>query len=84
VFAKNPTIKGVKRLGKCPYSSPTEHGMRIIDIFEVEDAKVSEAIREIVKWEQQYAVAVPEFTYSLEPLLTPDEAFMALGMQPPK
>jgi hypothetical protein len=84
VFAKNPTIKGVKRLGKCPYSSPTEHGMRIIDIFEVEDAKVPEAIREIVKWEQQYAVAVPEFTYSLEPLLTPDEAFMALGMQPPK
>jgi hypothetical protein len=84
VFAKNPSIKGVKRVGKCPYCSPTNRGVRIIDIFEVEDGKVAEAIREITKWEQQYANAVPEFAYSLEPLLTPEEAFVALGMSPPK
>jgi hypothetical protein len=84
VFAKNPTIKGVKRVGKCPYSTPTQRGVRIVDIFEVEDAKVPEAIREITKWEQQYANAVPEFSYSLEPLLTPEEAFIAIGLPPPK
>ncbi|WXG42977.1 MAG: hypothetical protein WED04_02725 [Promethearchaeati archaeon SRVP18_Atabeyarchaeia-1] len=84
VFAKNPTIKGVKRVGKCPYATPTDRGVRIIDIFEVEDTKVAEAIREITKWEQPYANAVPEMSYSLEPLLTPEEAFVAIGMQPPK
>ena len=84
IFLKNPTIKGVKRVGKCPYCSPTEHGVRIIDIFDVEDTKVAEAVREITKWEQLYANAIPEFSYSLEPLLTPEEAFVALGMQPPK
>jgi hypothetical protein len=84
IFAKNPTIKGVRRVGKCPYSTPTNRGVRIIDLFEVEDGKVAEAIREIAKWEQPYANAIPEFFYSLEPALTPEEAFVAIGMQPPK
>jgi hypothetical protein len=84
VFAKNPSIKGVKRVGKCPYSTPTHDGARVVDIFEVEDGKVAEAMREIVKWEQQFANEVPEFAYSLEPALTPEEVFMAIGMPPPK
>jgi hypothetical protein len=84
VFAKNPGPKGLKRVGKCPYSSPTKRGVRIIDIFEIEDTKVGEAIKEIAKWEQLYANAVPEFSYSIEPALTPEEAFLAIGMTPPK
>jgi hypothetical protein len=84
VFAKNPTPKGVKRVGKCPYSTPTDCGARVIDIFEVEDGKVAEATREIIKYEQQYANAVPEFAYSLEHLFTPEEAFVAIGVQPTK
>jgi hypothetical protein len=84
VFAKNPSPKGVKRVGKCHYATATVRGARVIDIFEVEDGKVAEATKEIAKYEQQYANAVPEFAYSLEILFTPEEAFVALGMQPTK
>lgn len=71
-----------KRIGESPYANATESRIKAVDLFQFDDAKVVEATREIVKYEQEYAAAVPEHTYLVQYLFTPREALATIGMQP--
>ena len=54
-------------------------GIRVLGIYEVEDEKVSQAIKDLTKYFVQY-YEMEGFAYTLEPMLTAQEAIPLLGL----
>jgi len=54
-------------------------GIRVLGIYEVEDDKVSQAIKDLTKYFVQY-YEMEGFSYTLEPMLTAQEAIPLLGL----
>ncbi len=54
-------------------------GIKVISIFEVEDAKLADGIKDITKNYVQY-YEIEGFSYTLEPMLTAEEAIPLLGL----
>jgi hypothetical protein len=56
-----------------------EPGMKVLGIYEVDDAKVTEGIKELTKYYVQY-YDVEGFRYTIEPMLSAAEAIPLLGI----
>jgi len=56
-----------------------ELGMRVLGLYEVEDEKVSDAIKDLTKYFVQY-YDLEGFSYTLEPMLTAQEAIPLLDL----
>ena len=54
-------------------------GIRVLGIYEVDDEKVSQAIKDLTKYFVQY-YDMEGFSYTVEPMLTAQEAIPLLGL----
>jgi hypothetical protein len=76
---KNPLPSFIKLLYVLT-SSGGELGIKVLGIYEVDDAKLTESIKEIGKSFVQYYYDVEGFRYTLEPMLPAAEAILLLGI----
>ena len=70
-----PFIKRVMTL----VSAAGEQWFKSIAIFEVDDAKVTDGIKEVMKYETQF-LDIEGYKYQLEVMLKPEEAITLLGI----
>jgi len=78
-----PTLpKYIKRVGDSPYIMATETDYMNVTVYDVEDAKVAEAVKELVKFYHQYC-AVPGFKWVMYNALPLKEALPIIGLKYP-
>jgi hypothetical protein len=70
-------LKNLKRVGNSPYSTTTEAGIKIIAIYEVEDAKLNDGIKEALTRRSQY-MAIPGYRVQVEVVATVAETIALL------
>jgi len=70
-FLKRLQVLGDSRMGK---------GMKVLSIYESEDARVKESIIALTKMYVQFN-GIEGFRYEIEPMLTAKEALAVLGMK---
>jgi hypothetical protein len=75
--------KVLKPIGECPFIGPTETGYVSTDIYEVDDAKLGEAVKELATYMNQYALAVPGYNWKVEVVVKAREALQLVGVQFP-
>jgi hypothetical protein len=76
-------FKYVKRVGEAPYATSTEAGMKSVTIYEIEDEKLADGLREITRYLIQFATAIPGYRYQAEFLVTGTEALSLVGLKAP-
>jgi len=76
-----PRSPFIKRVGLYSILS-TELGVKNYGLYEIEDEKLAEGLREMTKRLLNYKDVVG-FGFKIEPLLTPEEALPFLGLAPP-
>ena len=75
--AKTPLPSYIKRVHTL--TTAGDLGIKVLGIYDVEDAKLADAIKEIGKYFVQY-YDIEGFSYTLEPMLTAQEAIPLLGL----
>jgi hypothetical protein len=75
--------KVLKPIGECPFICPTETGYMSVDIYEIDDAKLGEAMKELATYMNNYALSVPGYQWKVEPVLKAREALALVGIQAP-
>jgi uncharacterized protein (UPF0371 family) len=75
-IAQKP-LKVLKRVGNSPYATTTEAGIKSVGIYEVEDAKLAEGIREAITRRSQYT-AIPGYKLQIEVAYTVAEAMILI------
>ena len=75
--------KVLKPVGDCPFTSPTETGFKSVDIYEVDNAKLGDAIEQLGTYQNQYVFAVPGYNYKVEVVVSAKDALRLVGMQFP-
>lgn len=71
-IAQKP-LKNLKRVGNSPYATTTEAGIKAIGIYEVEDAKLADGIKEALTRRSPY-MSIPGYRLQVEVLSTVAEA----------
>ena len=71
-----PFLKRLQVLG----DSRMDKGMKVLSIYETEDARIKESIIELTKMFAQFN-GIEGFRYEIEPMLTVKEALCVLGMK---
>ena len=71
-----PFLKRLQVLG----DSRMDKGMKVLSIYETEDARIKESIIELTKMFAQFN-GIEGFRYEIEPMLTVKEALAVLGMK---
>ena len=71
-----PFLKRLQILG----DSRMDKGMKVLSIYETEDARIKESIIELTKMFAQFN-GIEGFRYAIEPMLTVKEALGVLGMK---
>ena len=71
-----PFLKRLQILG----DSRMDKGMKVLSIYEAEDARIKESIIELTKMYMQFN-GIEGFRYEIEPMLTTKEALAVLGMK---
>ena len=71
-IAQKP-LKNLKRVGNSPYATTTEAGMKTVAIYEVEDAKLADGIKEALARRSPY-MAIPGYRLQVEVISTMAEA----------
>ena len=71
-----PFLKRLQVLG----DSRMDKGMKVLSIYEAEDARIKESIIELTKMYAQFN-GIEGFRYEIEPMLTVKEALAAMGMK---
>ena len=61
-------------------ASATEQGMKVLGIYEIDDAQVPEGIKELTRRYAELFFGIEGFKYQLEPMLTAEEAIPLLGL----
>jgi len=74
-------FKFAKRVGEAPYATRTEAGIKSVTICEIEDEKLAEGLREIVRYLLQFSNAIPGYRWQAEVLLTGVEALSMIGLK---
>jgi hypothetical protein len=74
--------KMLKRLAECPWVYADENGYMTYNLFELEEGKLFEALRELNKYVANYRT-VAGLRYKIEPILTAKDALPMIGLQPP-
>lgn len=80
-IAQKP-LKVLKRVGVSPYATTSEAGIRSVAIYEVEDAKLADGIREVLTRRSPYT-AVSGYKLQVE-VVTPIGEAIALLQAPTK
>ncbi len=75
--AETPLPSYIKRIHTL--TSAGELGIKVLGIFEVDDGKVADGIKELTRYFVQY-YDLDGFMYTLEPMLTAEEAIPLLGL----
>ncbi len=75
--------KVLKPIGDCPLIGPTETGYMSVDIYEIDDVKLGEAVKELANYMNQYAFAVPGYNWKVEVVVKAKEALQLVGIQFP-
>lgn len=75
--------KVLKPIGECPFIGPTETGYMSVDIYEIDDAKLGEAVKELATYMNNYAFAIPGYQWKVEVVVKAREALGLVGMQAP-
>lgn len=76
-------MKFAKRMGEAPYVTSTEAGIKGVTIFEIEDEKLADGIREIVRYYLQLSNAIPGYRWQVEVMSAGVEALSMLGLKAP-
>ena len=71
-----PFLKRLQVLG----DSRMDKGMKVLSIYEADDARIKESIIELTKIYVQFN-GIEGFRYEIEPMLTAKEALAVLGMK---
>ena len=71
-----PFLKRLQILG----DSRMDKGMKVLSIYEADDARIKESIIELTKIYVQFN-GIEGFRYEIEPMLTAKEALAVLGMK---
>jgi hypothetical protein len=71
-----PFLKRLQVLG----DSRMDKGMKVLSIYEADDARIKESIIELTKMYVQFN-GIEGFRYEIEPMLTAKEALAVLGMK---
>ena len=71
-----PFLKRLQILG----DSMMDKGMKVLSIYEADDARIKESIIELTKIYVQFN-GIEGFRYEIEPMLTAKEALAVLGMK---
>ena len=71
-----PFLQRLQVLG----DSRMDKGMKVLSIYETEDARIKESIIELTKMFAQFN-GIEGFRYEIEPMLTVKEALAVLGMK---
>jgi hypothetical protein len=71
-----PFLKRLQILG----DSRMDKGMKVLSIYEADDARIKESIIELTKMYVQFN-GIEGFRYEIEPMLTVKEALAVLGMK---
>jgi len=83
VKALSSPMKFAKRTGEAPYVTSTEAGIKGVTIYEIEDEKLAEGLREIERYYVQLSNAIPGYRWQLEHMLAGVEALSMLGLKAP-
>jgi hypothetical protein len=67
----------IKRLG--PYIAPGGDGMKAYVLYEIEKGHVDEGFKEVTKRHVPY-FSIEGWKYTIEPLLSPEEALPLIGL----
>jgi hypothetical protein len=70
-------LKTLKRVGSSPYSTTTEAGIKSVAIYEVEDAKLMDGIKEALTRRSQY-MAIPGYRVQVEVVIPLAESIALL------
>jgi hypothetical protein len=76
-------FKFVKRVGEAPYATGTEAGMKAVTIYDIEDEKLGDGLREIARYLLQFVTSIPGYRYQIEVLATGVEALSMVGLKAP-
>ena len=71
-----PFLKRLQVLG----DSRMDKGMKVLSIYEADDARIKESIIELTKMYVQFN-GIEGFRYEIEPMLTAKESLAVLGMK---
>jgi hypothetical protein len=74
--------KVLKRVSECPWIDADENGYIAYNIYEVEEGKMFEALKELNRYIANYR-HVAGFRYEVHPVLTAKDALPMIGLQPP-
>jgi hypothetical protein len=74
--------KVLKRVSECPWIYADESGYIAYNIYEVEEGKLFEALKELNRYVANYR-HVPGFRYKIKHVLTAKDALPMIGLQPP-
>ena len=72
----SPFLKRLQVLG----DSRMDKGMKVLSIYEADDARIKESIIELTKMYVQFN-GIEGFRYEIEPMLTVKESLAVLGMK---
>jgi hypothetical protein len=75
-------LKLSKRVGHGPYGTSTGSGFKVVNILEVENSKVYEALMELGKYFANFQ-GVQGVTWQIEPVMSIRESLSTFGMKPP-
>lgn len=75
-------FRNAKIVGKSPYNAPSSSGTKVYWIFEVEDSRLGEALREIAVFFNTAATTIDGYVWQFEVIVGIDEAIAMAGQQP--
>jgi hypothetical protein len=76
-----PTLpKYIRRVGDSPYCFATESDYMNIVVYEIEDAKVGDAVKEITKYHHQFC-AIPGFKWAMYNAIPLKDAMPIIGLK---